>query len=108
MAEALERDVLPVTDPSAQHTVRVAVNLARLLAREVELATGADEAERSALAELVDRPDAPLADLVAQLSTELRGGTSEELERRACNVLVAVTRGDLAIAKPGYDRWKQG
>ena len=108
MADALEGDVLPVAGPSAEHTVRVAVNLARLLARELELGADADEAERSALAALLDSRDAPLPDLAAHLSTELRAGGSDELQRRAWDVLVAVARRDLTIAKPGHDRWDQG
>ena len=44
--------------------------------------------------------------LNTELVATLRAGADPEFERAAWEVLVAVGRDDLAIAKPGHDGWE--
>ncbi|MBJ8348812.1 DUF6285 domain-containing protein [Antrihabitans sp. YC2-6] len=83
LAELLEDTLLPALPPSLQHQARVGANLARIVQREVELRAESAKRESDVLAAL------PEGD-----------------ERAEWEALVAVVRGDLAIAKPGYDEWE--
>jgi len=83
LAELLEDTLLPALPPALQHRARVGANLARIVRREVELGPQAAERERALLAAVPD-------------------GDEQALWR----ALTEVVRADLAIAKPGYDRWE--
>ncbi|MFC8042949.1 DUF6285 domain-containing protein [Nocardia sp. NPDC057353] len=82
LAELLDATLLPALPPELRHRARVGANLARILARETELGPAAAEREQRALAAL------PAGDEHAEWAA-----------------LVEIARGDLAIAKPGYDAW---
>ena len=83
--------------------MRVAAHLATLVERELRLGPDADRRERELLTGLVggevDDPDARARRAPAP------GRDDEELERAAWPVLVEIARLDLAVAKPGHDRW---
>ena len=82
LAEAIARvldDVLGEVPDHRRHEVRVAASLAHILERELRLG---------------DAPDTDTSD------------TSDEAA--VWDALVAATRRDLAITKPGYDAWEQG
>lgn len=85
LAELLETTLLPALPPALQHRARVGANVARIVGRECEL--GAATAQRE-----------------GELRADVDGG--DELTR--WQALVEVVRADLAIAKPGYDRWERG
>jgi len=99
IATLLGEKVLPAVPPELAHQVRVAAHLAALLEREARLGPNVAVRERTLLAALIgvdaDDPGAVLAD-------RLRSEDDPDFERRAWDVLVAVTREDLSISKPGH------
>jgi hypothetical protein len=112
IADCLEQDVLPRTEVAVQHTVRVAANLCRIVAREVELEPAADERARGALSGLVGHDGTSvelwraLADLLtpaSALQTAASLAATDELAQLAHPVVLSVVRDKLAVAKPGYD-----
>jgi hypothetical protein len=105
IAELLDMELLPALPPELQHKARVAANLARIIEREERLAPAAAERERERLSALMGRAG-DLPELRADLAGRLRGGTDRAFEAAAWDVLVAIARDDLAIAKPGHDRWE--
>ena len=104
VAGLLEEEVLPAVPGTIQHRVRVAANLARILQREAQFGPAAlhDEGER--LSELLGHPG-DVADLRAELTDRL-ARPDADFEAQAWEVVVAITRDDLAIAKPGHDAWE--
>lgn len=105
IADLLEVEVLPAVPPALAHRVRVAGNLARILERESRLGPAADRNEQHLLAGLLGH-EGELADQRAELSRRLRTGEDRAFEAEAWQVLVEVVRADLAVAKPGHDRWE--
>ena len=109
IAELLDDEVIDAVSGPVQHKVRVAANLARILEREAELGPATIERERAVVGSLLqlDATDSrSLADLRAVLADRLRrGDLGGHDEQTVWDGLVAITRGDLAIAKPGHDRW---
>lgn len=104
IADLLDDELLPALPAHLQHKARVAANLARILERESTSAPAAAERERAAIAGLLGLGGATEADLAERL----RAADDPALERAAWDVLVAVARDDLAIAKPGHDAWEGG
>lgn len=109
VADTLEGQVLPLTDPSVQHHVRVAANLCRIVAREVALDPDAESRARSALGQLLGH-DAPTPELWAELAAALTPDPADApdpaqdaLATAAHPVVLAIVRDKLAVAKPGYD-----
>ncbi|MEU6580347.1 hypothetical protein [Nocardia sp. NPDC046763] len=76
LADLLETTLLPALPPELRHQARVGAHLARMLEREVTLATQPPEV-----------PD-----------------TADD--EALWTVLVSIVRADLAVAKPGYDAWE--
>jgi hypothetical protein len=107
IATTLEEAVLAATDRSAQHLVRVAANLARIVGRELTLGPGARAEEQARLVTLLGRDD-ELAELRVELCRRLREDADGTWMEAAWPELVAIARDDLAIAKPGYDEWEDG
>jgi hypothetical protein len=105
IAALLDDEVLASVPAALQHKVRVAANLSRILEREAVLSPGAREREQERLARILGH-DGELSDLSAELARRLRGGEHPSFERDAWQALVAIARDDLAIAKPGHDRWE--
>ncbi len=99
----LDDKVLATVPPDLQHQVRVAAHLSHLVERELRLGPANAARETDLLAELLDeqRPDPQAA-----LAERLRRGADEAFEARAWQALVEITRGDLAVAKPGHDAWE--
>lgn len=105
IASLLEEEVMPAVGPELQHKVRVAANLARVLQRQQLLEPAALERERQALRELLGR-DGDIRELRAELDRRLRADHPALDDTAVWAALVAVSRDDLAAAKPGYDRWE--
>jgi hypothetical protein len=105
IADLLDTEVLPALPPELQHKARVAANLARIIEREERLAPDAAGRERELLVDLLGR-SGQLPELRADLASRLRAGTDPVFEVAAWDVLVAIARDDLAIAKPVYDGWE--
>jgi len=104
IAEVLEGEVLPVAPAEVQHKVRVAANLARIVSRELDLAPDADQAEAARLHRLLGH-DGPIGSLEAELAEGLRVGSGPDPDL-AWAELVEICRSELAVAKPGHDRWE--
>ena len=105
IAELLEDHVIDAVPPELVHRVRVAAHLARLLERECVLGESLDRAELERLSALgFTAADLPIARQA--LNDRLRDPAP--LDRAADiaihGALLATVRGDLSIAKPGYDR----
>lgn len=105
IGDLLADDVLADVSDHLKHRVRVAENLARILEREARLGPASDEAERQRLEALLGHAGG-LEDLRAELAERLRRSDDLDLDRDAWEALVAITRADLAIAKPGHDGWE--
>lgn len=105
IAELIDTELLPALPVELQHRARVAANLAHIVANEVRLTPAARRREHDAMAALLGH-DGDLDELRAELTQRLRAGDSTGFEAAAWEVLVAVARDDLAIAKPGYDAWE--
>jgi hypothetical protein len=107
IAGLLDEQVIGEVPGHLQHPVRVAGHLARLLEREVRLGPGAAERERVLLAELLGVDVVDAVTLTGELAERIRAsGDDDDFDRAAWATLVEITRGDLAIAKPGHDSWE--
>jgi hypothetical protein len=99
----LDDRVLDAVPPDLQHQVRVAGHLAHLVEREVRLGPENASRERQLLTDLLG---VDVSDPQAALAERLRATDDAAVEVAAWSALVAVTRQDLAVAKPGPDRWE--
>ncbi len=123
IGDLLQGEVLAATTGPLKHQVRVAGNLCRILARELELQPASDARAIAGIAELLGSHagDRSLDDLNRELATRLERGTaldssgsrssaSEtqdlELERAAWPVLIEIVRDKLAVNKPGHDAYE--
>jgi hypothetical protein len=107
----LENEVVPALSGPAQHHARVAASLAAIVERELQLAAASDAAELENLASLLpgDAPDpTDLRSVRQALATALRAGLADDpaTDARVWPVLMDATRADLAVCKPGHDRWE--
>ena len=95
VATTLEERILPLLSGNEQHQVE----------REVRLGPALADEERGLLAALLpDRPhDAPVAELHAELARRVATVDDREFLARAHAALLTITRGKLAVDKPGYD-----
>jgi hypothetical protein len=105
MADLLGQEVMTAVPEHLVHRVRVVENLCRILSRESTLGPGAAEHEVQRLSELLGR-SGPVEDLRGELAERLRHSDDPLFDEAAWQALVAITRDDLAIAKPGHDRWE--
>jgi hypothetical protein len=98
----LDEQVLAAVPAHLQHQVRVAGNLAGIVERELRLGPEIEARERELIAGLLGEE---VADPPAALAERLRDADDPAFEAAAWAVLVEITRGDLAVAKPGHDSW---
>lgn len=104
----LEQEVVSALTGPAQHHARVAASLVAIVERELRLAEAAADREHAALQDLLGRDEPDLRALRALLTQALRSGMADDdaTAARVWPVLMALTRDDLAIAKPGHDTWE--
>jgi hypothetical protein len=105
IGDVLDDELRPALPIELQHKARVAANVARILERELGLAPQAAQRERERLAGILGH-DGDVVALAAELAARLRAGDDPAFEVAAWELLVDVSRGDLAIAKPGHDAWE--
>lgn len=105
MAELLEDELLPALPDALKHKCRVAANLARILERQERLGPDATARESEALRALLGEDGGSEA-LSARLAQRIREDDGPQFQRDAWEALVAISRDDLAIAKPGHDAWE--
>ena len=105
IADLLEKQVLGVTQGALRHSVRVAGNLSRILAREADVGLALERREVELLAEVLGEAPADRGALALSraLAERLDASNDRALERRAHAALVEIVRGKLSIAKPGHD-----
>ena len=101
VADTLTNDAVPALTGTVQHRVRVAANIVEIVARELELGEATRNTERRLLMEIAGHDDP------TEVAGLLRSGAADDpVEHdRIRHMLVDIARGDLAIAKPGYDDW---
>jgi Domain of unknown function (DUF6285) len=99
----LDEKVLGTVPPDLQHQVRVAAHLSTLLEREARLGPGNTAREDELIAGLLGERH---ADPQAALAARIRDGDDPAFEAAAWVAIVEITRNDLAVAKPGHDRWE--
>jgi hypothetical protein len=102
---------VPALSGPAQHHARVAASLSGIVLRELELAATSDAEELALLGALLPDGASDPADLRAvrqELADALRAGLADDAETdaRVWAALLATTRADLAIGKPGHDSWE--
>lgn len=102
----LDDQVLAVVPADLQHKVRVAGNLAKILERESRLGPAGERREHELVAELLGEPLPHDVDPATALDQRLRAGVDDDLAARAWTACVEIARADLAIAKPGHDRYE--
>jgi hypothetical protein len=107
VAQLLEDEILGAVAGPLQHRVRVAAHLTRMVQREFTHAAPADTDERERLAQILAEPEADLPTLRAHLAERLADPEpiGPALNRGIYTALLATAHADLAICKPGYDRW---
>lgn len=105
IADLLIDEVQDAVPEHLRHRVRVAENLLRILERGARLGPPALAREAAALAELVG-PSEDVEAQRAELGRRLRTSDDAAFDAAAWEALVAITREDLAIAKPGHDGWE--
>ncbi len=103
IGKLLDEKVLGAVPPDLQHQVRVAAHLSTLLEREVRLGPGNTAREEELIAELLGER---VADPQAALAARIRDSDDPAFEAAAWAAIVEITRNDLAVAKPGHDRWE--
>jgi len=107
VAQTLSDDVVPATTGPAQHQARVAANIASIVARELELGPDVRAREDQLLREIGGAAVNNADELSAAVAELLRSGAAdtESEHDRVRALLTEIVRGDLSIAKPGYDDW---
>jgi hypothetical protein len=105
IADLLADEVVPELDGGTRHHVRVAANLCRIVEREIRLGPALEAEEERLLRELLPgaEPTEDVAALHDRLIDSIRAGTVDE--DRCRRALLAITRGKLAVVKPGYDEF---
>ena len=113
VGDFLERELMPELDGPLRYRSLVALNLVRILQREVKQGTSFLLRERDRLCRLMDMGaeellPGPLTeqveDLNQQLIMELQAPELDPaFEHAAWEALMEITRDKLAIVKPGYE-----
>jgi hypothetical protein len=110
VSSLLDEVLVPALSGPAQHQARVAASLVGIVGRELAMAATHDAAEADAWRGVLGA-DAPAGDDLVTLRTAvadaLRGGLADDPSEaaRIWPVLMASTKADLAIVKPGHDGW---
>lgn len=105
IAETLEVEILPATDGLAQHHVRVAASLCRILEREAAFGAEVEAREVGRLQRLLGSESDDVLALNRALDARLAFGVDESFAREAWTELLAITRDKLRVTKPGHDRY---
>jgi Domain of unknown function (DUF6285) len=114
VAVFLEREIVPATLGSHQFRARVAANLMRIIAREIQLEESHIREEVKALAELLGRaePEAETVDdlrksallLNQEICERISAGVADEggFRQRTRAIVRRIVENKLKIANPGY------
>ncbi len=115
LGDYLEGELMPALEGPLNYRTRVALNLCRILEREVRLGNSFLLRERQRLCRLLglgpeDLLPGALQDQVEDLNQQLATDLARDVlpagfEASAWDALMATTRDKLAIVRPGYDRY---
>jgi len=113
-AHFIEREIVPITEGSRQFQARVAANVMRIVAREIQLGEPQLREEIKALAAVLGRPEptpqsareahAAVLALSEELSARIRAGEADEgpWRRRAFDVARKLVEDKLKVDNPRY------
>ena len=104
--EFLEREVQPKLEGSTAFHARVAVNVLRIVERELEQSGTLDDAERGRLAELLGA-DGELDELNARLVEAIRAGEVDVDTPGLMEHLRATVMGRVGVDNPRYGSYKR-
>ena len=105
IADTLESEILPATEGLAQHHVRVAASLCRILEREAAFGTEIEAHEVGRLQRLLGSESDDVLALNRALDARLAFGVDESFARDVWRELLAITRDKLRVTKPGHDSY---
>lgn len=101
VAGFVEQDLAPLLDTRLRFHARVAVNVLRILQRELALGPSQHARQQELLAGLLGR-NAEVDELWEELANAIRQGDFDDRLEALIPVLREVTAQKLAIANPGY------
>jgi len=113
-AHFIEREIVPITEGSRQFQARVAANVMRIVAREIQLGEPQLREEIKALAAVLGRPEptpqsareahAAVLALSEELSARIRAGEADEgpWRRHALDVARKLVEDKLKVDNPRY------
>lgn len=97
--EYLERDVMPATEGRVSFHARVAANVLGMVERELAIGPDAAAVVRARLADLLGH-DAPVATLIDELATSIRGGAA--VDDATVAAVRETVRIKLVVSNPDY------
>ncbi|MCB0220050.1 MAG: hypothetical protein KDH09_10180 [Chrysiogenetes bacterium] len=102
LGEFLEEKVFPKVEGATQFHTRVAMNVVKILRRELADAPVFDAAERGRLQRLLLSDEADLTKLNEALCKEIQSGSFDERRSELIDHLKATVQNKLEIANPKY------
>ena len=104
--EFLETKVQPAVDAHTSFHTRVAVNVMKIIERELELGPKLDAEEHERLKRLLDR-NGSLKELNSLLCEKLRDGSMDYKNEAVVDHFRKTTMGRLSIDNPRYSAYKK-
>jgi len=106
VADFLRNDITPVISGHNAFKLRVAINVLDLVARQLTLAEGSDDAEAARLKKLLDI-DGALIDLNRALAEKIAKGEVDLATPGLAEHLWQTTMAKLAVDQPNYGSYKR-
>jgi len=107
VVEFLDNEARPgIADPALGFKLRVAVNVLRIVHRELELGRDAESQAASALRGFLGADDDELAALNARLCEDIRQGRCDGRQEELIALLESITMDRLAIDNPRFDTYR--
>ncbi len=104
--EFLEKKVSPAVDKSTAFHTRVAVNVLKIVERELELGPDLEDQERDRLRRLLNQ-EGTLKELTAELCQRLREGDIDYNDPTMIDHLKKTAMGRLSIDNPKYSAYRK-
>jgi hypothetical protein len=106
VADFLRNDIAPAISGHNSFKLRVAINVLDLVARQLTLAEGSDDAEAASLKKLLDI-DGALIDLNRGLAEKIESGEVDLATPGLPEHLWQTTMAKLAVDQPNYGSYKR-
>ena len=104
--EFLEKRIQPALEGESGFHTRIAINILKIIERELEKGPGLDAEEHERLRRLLGR-DAGLAELNSELCQRIRSGAIDIADEDLIRHLRQTTLGKLSIDNPEYSGYKR-